>query len=217
MLREFELLIALVPVALYLAVLGVINLRRQPFLLSGAREVALLGLALLGFAAVGPMMLFFPQQAAGQFGMWVWALMGLFYLLLILLWMLLTRPRLVVYNSSTAQVRALLAEVAGRLDPQARWAGDCLSLPTLNVQLYVESFEWMRNVAIVSSGSDQNLAGWQALETGLRQVLSEITVPRNPRGYGMLAAGLLVLASLTLLVVRNPHAVAQGLWQMLQV
>jgi hypothetical protein len=47
--------------------------------------------------------------------------------------------------------------------------------------------------------------------------LGEITVPRNPRGYGMLAAGLLVLASLTLLVVRNPHAVAQGLWQMLQV
>jgi hypothetical protein len=217
MLPEFELLIALVPIALYLIVLGAINLRRQPYLLSGTREVALLGLALSGLAAIGPVMLFFPLQAASQFGSWIWVILGMFYLLLIMLWMLLARPRLVIYNTTTAQVRALLAEVAGGLDPQSRWAGDSLSLPNLNVQLYVESFDWMRNVAIVSGGGQQNLAGWQTLENGLRRVLCEITVPRNPRGYSMLATGLLVLASIGLLVMRNPQAVAQGLWQMLQV
>ena len=61
--------------------------------------------------------------------------------------LLLLRPRLIIYNISCEQLRPVLVEVVERMDSDARWAGDCLYLPGLGVQLHLESAGWMRNVA----------------------------------------------------------------------
>ena len=81
--------------------------------------------------------------------------------------LLILRPRLVIYNISVDQLRPILAEVVERMDPEARWAGDCLFLPGLGVQLHLESFGWMRNVSLVSSGPKQDYQGWSRLEVGV--------------------------------------------------
>lgn len=217
MLRTFELLLAVGPVAMYLVLIGLINLRRRPYVMTGARESMLVGLALLGLAVVGPMELFFPQQAANQFGPYIWLLLFVFYVLAVLLWILVARPRLVIYNISNAQLRAVLSEAALKLDPEARWAGDSLALPRLNVQLYVEAFDTMRNVTLVGTGNGQNFTNWHRLEGVLRSLLREITVPRNPRGFSLLVVGMLLISGLALKVAQNPHSAAQAFLQMFRL
>ena len=49
MMDPFRLCLALGPVAIYLLLIGAINMFRRPFLVSGTRDTATLGLALSGF------------------------------------------------------------------------------------------------------------------------------------------------------------------------
>ena len=59
----FRLAIALVPVAAYVLLLGLVNLRRRPFLTSGGSDLTALGVALSGLMFVGPLELFRPEAA----------------------------------------------------------------------------------------------------------------------------------------------------------
>jgi hypothetical protein len=214
--RTFELLLAAGPLAVYLILLGFVNLRRRSWVLTGSREIALVAVALSGLAIIGPMELFFPRTAANQFGPYIWLLLLVFYGLLIALWILLARPRLVVYNISATQLRAVLSELAHKLDPESRWAGDSLALPKLNVQLTVDSFDVMRNVSLVATSGEQDYAHWRRLERTLRGALREVEVPRNPRGYTLLVCGALVLIGLAFKTLENPQAVAQVFFQLLR-
>lgn len=212
-----EILIAVAPIAMYFMLLGVVNLRRRPHVLAGSREILLVGLALAGLVVIGPMQLFFPLNAANEFGPYVWILLFVFYILLLLLWVLISRPRLVVYNIAQPQLRAVLSDVALKLDSDARWAGDCLALPKLSVQLHLETFGFMRNVCLISTGGEPNFTNWRRLEELLRGTLKQVVVSRNPRGYTFLIVGLLFAAGLLFNVVKHPQTVAQGLIQIFRL
>ena len=213
--HTFSYCVAFGPLALYLVLLGLTNLRRRPLLVSGSRELAALGVALVGLLIVGPMQLFVPDATALRFGWLVWPLLLSFYGLSLTLWMLVARPRLVIFNIRSSQLRPILSELALALDSDARWAGDSLALPQLGVQLRLESFPSMRNVSLVANSDSQSFSGWRRLERSLRSVLKPVEVSPNPRGVGMLVAGLLILTSLVYQVVADPQAVAQGFFEML--
>jgi len=213
----FRQCLALGPVAVYVLLLGTINLSRRPFLVTGTRDAAALGLAVAGFLIVGPIELFFPDAAAVRFGPYVWLLLLAFYVMCLVLVLLLLRPRLIIYNMRADQLRPLLADLAGELDTDARWAGDSLSLPTLGVQLHIDNLAAMRNVSLVSLGPNQNHAGWRRLELALGAVLSRQEVPRNPRGISLLSASLLIAVALVWAIARDPQAVAQTLFDMLRL
>ena len=132
------------PVAIYLCLLGTIGLSRRPLLVSGVRDAATLALALSGLVVIGPMELFFPFAAAGRFGSHVWLLLLSLYVMCVILWLLMLRPRLVIYNISADKLRPILAEAVNSLDAEARWAGESLALPALGVQLYVNGFAALR-------------------------------------------------------------------------
>jgi uncharacterized membrane protein len=207
----FRLCLAFGPLGIYLLLLGVINLSRRPLLVSGARDVATLALALAGVIIIGPMELFFPFSAADYFGSFVWLLLLMLYALGVMLAVLWLRPRLTIYNISVDKMRSLLADAVERLDADARWAGDCLVLPQLHVQLYVDNYRAFRNVSLISAGSRQSQAGWRRLEVVLLAALAREDVTRNPRGLGLLLAGTMILAGLVLIVAKNPQAVSQSL------
>ena len=107
------------------------------------RDAAALGLAVSGLLLVGPLELFFPDVAMARLGptggMMLLVFYVSFYGLLLVLVLLMLRPRLIVYNISADQLRSILAETVARLDTAARWAGDSLALPTLGVQLHLDS------------------------------------------------------------------------------
>ena len=133
------------PIGVYLFIIGLVNLKRRPFVTTGSRDAAAIGIAISGLMIAGPMELFFPESAAGRFGPYVWVLLLAFYGLCVSLIVLLMRPRIVVYNLSPQSLRPLLGDVAIRLDPKARWSGDSLWLPTLDVQLNLEGSSWLSN------------------------------------------------------------------------
>jgi hypothetical protein len=219
--EPFRLCLAVGPVAIYLLLLGALNLSRRSFLVSGTRDAAALGLAVSGLVIVGPVELFFPASALARFGpsggaMLLGAYVALYGLLLVLV-LLSLRPRLIIYNISADQLRPILAETVDRLDPGARWAGDCLALPALGVQLQVDSQSAMRNVALSAAGSRQNDAGWRRLESALAAALAQVEGRRNPRGISLLSMGVFLLAFLAVVISRNPQAVAHALFDMLQL
>jgi len=211
----FYLLLALGPLAMYFLAVGVINLGRRPVVTSGSREIAALGLAVIGLVLIGPMQLFFPEAAANRFGPLVWVLLLAFYALCVLLWMLTARPRIVVYNVPPQQLRAVLAEIAPSLDPQASWAGDHLVLPDRQVQLHVQNYDRMRNVTLMASGDAQSHSGWNELRRALAAALRSTTVPRNPRGVSFVTCGLLMLSAIVYKTIEDPQALVEGLWNMI--
>jgi hypothetical protein len=204
----FRLAIALVPLAAYLLLLALVNLRRRPFLTTGGSDMAALGVALTGLAFVGPLDLFRPEAATAEFGDYIWPIMIVFYWLWVLLAVLVGSPRLVVYNISAEELHPVLAEAASRLDPDSRWAGNSLALPNLGVQLHLESFDLMRNVSLASSGSRQNLDGWRELARALATALKPARVKPNPRGVGFLLVAALLMAGSLASLVNHPKELA---------
>lgn len=206
-----RLAIALIPLAAYFCLLGLLNARRKPFLTTGGADLAALGAALSGLVLVGPIELFRPEAASAEFGSYVWLILLVFYWLCVWLAVLLARPRLVIYNISVEELRPVLAEAARAIDPHARWAGDSLSLPTQGVHLHLESFDIMRNVSLVSSGEKQNLDGWKRLAGELYKQFQRLRVGANPRSLGLLLAALLLLVVSTTHMLAAPQQIAQAM------
>ena len=219
--EPFHRCLALGPIAIYLLLLGVINLARRPLVVSGGRDAAALGFALSGLVFVGPMALLFPESIAAHFGpagtkyLWL-TFIGLLALCLILV-LLTLRPRLIIYNISVDRFRPILAEVVERMDPDARWAGDCLFLPGLGVQLHLENFGWMRNVSLVSSGPKQDYQGWSRLGLELAAALRNVEVPWNLAGLMLLSVGNVLILGLAWAIIRDPQAIARTVFELLDM
>ncbi|MBC7852835.1 MAG: hypothetical protein IAF94_05315 [Pirellulaceae bacterium] len=211
-----HLCIALGPVAIYFLLLGSINLSRRPFVTSGTRDAAALGIAIGGFVVAGPMELFLPESAAVRMGVWVWPTCIAFYILCLSLAVLLMRPKIVIYNVTFEQLRPSLADVVLRLDSESRWAGDSLVMPNLGVQLTVESQGMMKNVLLVAAGKEQSFQGWRLLENEVTTTLHSAKGTRNAYGMSLIMFGLLMAASVIYWLSRDPQGVAQALNEMLR-
>lgn len=209
-----RLAIALVPLGAYFVLIGLLNARRKPFVTSGGSDLAALGAAASGLVLVGPIELFRPEAASAEFGKYVWLFLLVFYWLWVWLAVLLGRPRLVIYNISGEELRPLLAEAARQIDPQSRWAGDSLALPSLGVQLHVESWDVMRHVSLVSNGSRQSIDGWRQLSAALRDRLGQLQVSRNPRALGLLVIAAALIGISITHMLNHPDRVAQAVEEM---
>jgi hypothetical protein len=211
----FSACVAFGPLAIYLLLLGVINSSLRPLVVSGTREILSLGLALMGLVAIGPMQLFMPQEAAVRFGGLVWALLLGFYVLSLMLAIMLSRPRLIVYNITLDELRPLLAENAERLDHDSSWAGKALSMPQMRVNLQLEGFAPMRNVTLSATPDEQSISGWRRLAAELRLALRQTRAANQTHGFRLIICGVLILLALALKVADDPQMIAQGLSRIL--
>ncbi len=210
----FRLCLALGPVAVYLLILGGMNLARRPFVVSGTRDTAALGAAVFGLIMVGPFEMFYPSAASTLFGPFVWLFLASLYGLSVVLVLLAQRPRLVIYNIAIDELRAIMADLVDGLDGEGQWAGDSLSLPKLGGQLHIDASSAMRNVSLVSSGPLQSLMGWRKLELELRKALRQFEVQRNLRASVLLLAGLAIAYLLVAVVFHDPQLVAKSMVEM---
>lgn len=216
-LEPLSLTIALVPLAMYLMVLGLINLSRRPWLISGPRDTAALAVALSGMLVIGPFDLFLPHAAAARFGAFVWVLLGALYVFATTLLLFYQRPRMTIYNFTSRQLRIVLEPLAKSLDPDASWIGNHLSLPKLDVDLQVEPFTAMRNVSLVATPETTDEEGWKQLELALKAALRETQVTPNPRGlsFMFLAAAMCVVVLWN--VAFDPASLVHDLRQLLRM
>ena len=208
--------IAVGPLHLYLLLLALINLLRRPVVVTGTRDTAALGVAVSGLVIVGPMELFVPQAAFSAMGAFVWVLLLGLYVLCLTLIVLLMRPRLVIYNATSDQIRPLLAGVMAELDKEARWAGDSLVLPQLGVQLHLDVQPLLRTVQLVASGPRQSYTGWRRLEGALRSAVRTARGAPNPAGFAFLLLGLFLAGTALFWTIHSREAVAQALFEMLR-
>ncbi len=214
---SFRLCVAFGPLAMYLLLLGLINLSRRPFIVTGARDLAALGVGVSGLMIVGPIELLMPQQTMRGLTPYVWLVLVSMYGLSVTLAILLSRPRLTIYNISPTAFRPVLAQAIETLDPEGRWAGSSLVLPRLEIELHVESSSAMRNVSLVANGDNENLAGWRRLEGVLAAYLKPQEVRPNPWGIGLVMASLAMLGKMTWELTQHPNAVTQGFLEMLRL
>ncbi|MCA9246482.1 MAG: hypothetical protein KDA42_05180 [Planctomycetales bacterium] len=217
MIDPFRLCVAMLPLAAYFLLLGGVNLRRHPTLLSGSLDLALLCIAVLGLVVVGPLELFMPEAAMAHFRFLFWPMMLSLYGLTASLILLMSRPRLVVYNVTSQQLRPLLSEIATRLDPAARWAGDSLYVPELGIQLRLEEFLAMRNVSLMSNGENQSLAGWRRLAGELHSALGQLSTSSNPRGASLVVCGCVLTIVCLYRSMEDIQALAQGMQEFLRL
>ncbi|MEE2825043.1 MAG: hypothetical protein VYE64_00290 [Planctomycetota bacterium] len=208
--------VAVAPLSVYFLMVGLITLSGRPFVTTGTRDTAALGIGIVGLVVAGPMELFFPEEAASQFGGMVWLLLLAFYGLCVSLVVLLLRSRLVVYNMTGEQLKPILNQVATQIDKKARWVGDSVLIPDIKVHLHLESVDWLRNVQLIAGGNQQSFDGWRLLEKELRSALGSARVSPNLLGVAVLLAsgGLAVTAAGWMLY--DQQAVAQALDQMLR-
>lgn len=211
-----RLLIALGPLAVYLLAIGWLNLSRRPIVISGMRDSLALAIAVSGLVMVGPVELFMPLAAAALLGAFVWVLLISLYGLVVIFMLLTQRQRLVIYNVPEEVLRAVLADVAQRLDVDARWAGETLALPRLQVELRIELATPFRNVVLVANHERQSIAGWRVLQAALTRELDRIDVAPNLQGLSLITMALLAIGLLAYTTVRDPDRIAQAFAEMLR-
>lgn len=214
--EPFRLCVALTPLAIYMVAISLTSFMRRPVVVSGARDLAALGLGVSGLILVGPVELLLPSLPLDATGT-VWIFVAVLYCLLLTLGVLLTSPRIVVYNVTADQLRPALADAIEELDAGARWAGGSVALPKLHVECFLEEHASVRNVTLVATAAQQSYAGWRQLEKALRSRLRE-TVEAAPSawGLGVLLTALVIFARMGWLVYTKPQEISQGFLEMMQ-
>ena len=184
---------AFLPLGIYLLALGWVHLRRRPLAIAGVWDGILLGASLLGLVTVGPIALVRPAAGGSS---WSWPMLILGFCLVVALCVLVSRPRLIVYNISVEQIRPLVAQVASDLDPQARWAGETVALPTRGLQVHLDGDGSLRTVSLIGVGRRSAHEGWSEFSRRVRQASRRLPVRASPWGgvFAGIGAVLVLLA-----------------------
>lgn len=212
MVDPLHLAIAVTPLGVYFVILSLMRLTGRPRVVSGMKDITWVAMAISGLIVAGPMELFMPEAAAQRFHGFVWLLLMGLYVMVVTLTTLLMRPRIIVYNISPEALRPILSEVVGRLDRDARWVGQGVMLPTLGVQLSIESDLSSRTAQLVAAGSQQSFLGWRSLELSLRDALRGVPGLRAGHAWLLLLSGLAMLAVAATAVALNREQTAEA-WQ----
>lgn len=196
--------IALIPLAIYLLLIGAVHLRGRPLITNGWRDTLTLGIACTGLIVIGPMQLFFPEHAGSRWPGWVWLLMLGLYFLVLLMSILWSRPRLVAYGMLRNQFRDTLLHSAQSVDSLAQWQGDVLTVPRSGLQLAMESSLSRRTQSVVSVSTPHDLSHWLQLEQAFVRDGRSIRSARSVLGWGLVTAGLLLLVLTITPLIQDP-------------
>lgn len=191
-----RLAIGLLPLAIYLLVMGLLALKQRPTLLTSGQEALLVGFALSGFALIGPIELFFPTGAYAALGEWVWMLLLLLYGLLVVLFSLQRAPSWTVLQMNSNRLRESLEKVLDQASIEHTWNGNQIEIPQWGVSAIVQESRGFRNTShLIPCGRQRNLIGWYEFEKHFTasDVFTE-SASRDRSGVWIRSMGLISLS-----------------------
>lgn len=191
----FPIVVALLPLATYLILLGGMRLLLRPVITTGARDLAAVGVAVSGFVVIGPLQLFFPSDAAAQLGWLVWLILGMLYVLCVGLVVLALRPSIIVYGMRLKDALPLVLQAAKTIDDQASLdeASGQINLDAKGVHLRVDPVGITDAVQIESFERNLHPRFWRMLLSQLRLQGRSVRCSFSVGGLTMLLAGLMML------------------------
>ena len=174
-----------VPVGVYFLILGLLNSRRHPQVLSGRQDFALL------IAAISPL---FVLPLLQHMGMSLWTVAGAVAGVTGIILLLAPRGRAwVVYNLSQAEARKAISRALLEVGVTFRESEKGFHLAKENCFVEVGGFAPLRNVSIRLRGADKQTCGW--FETALLAALSGIRTEAHPAGVSMLLVATATLVA----------------------
>ena len=214
----FPLVVALLPLATYLILLGTMRLYR-PLVTTGARDGFALAIGISGFIMVGPMALFFPTEAAAALGAIVWLILLVLYALCVLLVLLSLRPRIIIYGVRLPDVLEPLLEACKTIDPSSTLdeAKQQVVMEERGVRLRVDLLGMSDTVQIEAFEQNLHPRFWYHLLLQLRSRVTKAQAGVTGGALGMLSAGLALVAFIVFQVVTQPSELVAGFRQWFQM
>jgi hypothetical protein len=210
--EPFALLVALLPLAAYLTLFGIIRLSGRPMVTTGGRDIFALAVAISGLVAIGPAELFFPEAAAAAFGMAIWPVLAFLYFLLVTLVILSSRPRLIIYGRGPSSLAQPLLQAAQTIDPDSTCdeAAGQIVLPASGIHLRIDGHRGMETAEVFAYEGSIVPSFWHRLQIALQGELSkeEVVAQRTGGMTFVIGAAMLVLISVQLFVAHEQ--VVQG-------
>lgn len=165
MLDYLRLALGLIPLGLYLMVMGLLALRGRPTILTTGQETLLIGFALSGFVLIGPIELFFPTGAYAALGLWVWLLLVALYFLVVLLIALQRAPGWTIVGMDAEEFRAFFESVLQEGSVDCKWMGNQLQIDKWDVRAIAEpSRGFPKTTCLSPCGRVRNVLGWYQIE-----------------------------------------------------
>jgi hypothetical protein len=173
-----------VPVGVYFLILGLLNSRRNPQLLSGLQDFALL------IAAISPL---FVLPALQYVGMSVWTVAAAAAAVAGIILVLAPRgPSWVVYNLSQLQARRAIGRILQEIGSSFTESKVGFHLHDENCFVEIGGFPLLHNVSVRLRGGNEQTA--IRFEEALSAAMASIKAEANPAGVSLLlvATGMLI-------------------------
>jgi hypothetical protein len=212
MLDPFPATLALVPLILYLFVLGLIRTAGFAWVTTGGRDLAAVLLAVSGLIVIGPMELFFPNTTASVLGVWVWIPLALLYGLFACLLVINTPSKVIVYGRTLDELYPAFVRTAQSLDPDATINADQLQvyLPSAQAHLRLEYLHGHDCISVLAFEPVLPLSFWRDFRKRLRTEVQTTSPPRPRRGWLMLIVSLMLMFLLVRYVANQPALLVEG-------
>jgi len=176
-----EFFIALIPLAMYFAWVGMIPFFRRPVVRSGGSDLFWLWLGVGGFVMIGPIKLLFPINALTLWGEFAFALVAALYVLVGVLVSGVRASQIVVYNIRQEDFQAFFDDLTFKSEVQM--VGNCVWIPKIEVQFSYEIQPFWQCLVLQATSRNQNLGGWLQLEQVLREKFAACQTPLTAKAF----------------------------------
>lgn len=203
MLDLIRLSVAILPLAAYFQVLGLIRLRSRPTLLNGATDFFLLAMAMMGFIAIGPIELFFPRAAYAILGPWVWGVLIALYFFVSMLIALNSKLKLIAYGLDPESLKKTIQDGLSLGQIEAHWGNDILEIPSLGLRASIEKAGVGKTASLEAIGRSQNPMGWYTIEKLIAKSLKPNTTTQTAEAFGWIALSLVLFGTSATMIAQD--------------
>ncbi len=205
-----KVLLTLGPVAVYFLILGLVNSRAHPCLVSTRTDFALL------VFAFGPLIVM-PLWVLAAHGMHV-LMGGLALSLMVIFFGLLPKHHnWVIYNCGPGQCRRLLSQSCRRLGWHADWGNEGgLEIPSVALHVHPSALPLLRSVSlhIAITTSGQRIAADRLIDELNEEIRQETMLPSST-GISLVILGAALLGLPMWYLFRNIHAIVDAVGRIL--